>query len=199
MVRWFHGLQPVIPPSPTAASSCYAAALARSKGRLTSRAMRCTVPVPPPHSRAIRQHALTGPQLSLDLLFSGGADLGPSELLASFYCPFKPSADSLADHAALELGEGTCYSELMRGGIYEGSSFDCCAFERGAGWLRTKARAAWATGSSRHPRRTGSSWPNWGAGRSWPSRARRPARAPRRAGSHRPRIAGSSRGENCFL
>jgi len=146
-----------------------------------------------------RQHALTGPQLSLDLLFSGGADLGPSELLASFYRPFKPSADSLADHAALELGEGTCYSELMRGGIYEGSSFDCCAFERGAGWLRTKARAAWATGSSRHPRRTGSDWPNWGTGQSWPSRARRPARAPRRAGSHRPRIAGSSRGENCFL
>jgi hypothetical protein len=146
-----------------------------------------------------RQHALTGPQLSLDSLFNGGADLGPSDLLASFYCPFKPSADSLPDHAALELGEGTCYSELIRGGIYEGSSFDCCAFEYGAGWLRTKARAAWATGSSRSPRRARSGWPSWGTRRSWSSRTRRPARAARRAGSRRPRFACRCRRENCFL
>ena len=57
-----------------------------------------------------RQHALTGPQLSLLIYFSvAGLTLGLPSLLASFYRPFKPSAKkTLADHAALELGEGTC-------------------------------------------------------------------------------------------
>jgi hypothetical protein len=52
-----------------------------------------------------RKHALLGSQLSLDSLFNGGAYFGPSELLARFYGPLKSGADSLADHAALELGK----------------------------------------------------------------------------------------------
>jgi hypothetical protein len=32
------------------------------------------------------------------------------------------------------------YSELIRGGIYEGSSFDGCAFERGAAGLNAAVR-----------------------------------------------------------
>jgi hypothetical protein len=46
------------------------------------------------------QHALAGPQLSLDSFFNGRVDPRPAKLLALFYGPFKPGIDPLPDHAA---------------------------------------------------------------------------------------------------
>jgi hypothetical protein len=42
--------------------------------------MRCTVPVPTPHSRATLRN-LAGAQLRVDAFFDGGIDFRPAELL----------------------------------------------------------------------------------------------------------------------
>jgi hypothetical protein len=56
----------------------------------------------------VEQNALTLParKLSLDSLLSGLIFGLPTA--CRFYGPLKPSADSLADRAALELGKGAC-------------------------------------------------------------------------------------------
>jgi hypothetical protein len=62
-----------------------------------SRAMRCTVPVPTPHSRATFNMPLPARKW-LWICFS--------RAFPRFLGPLKPGADSLPDHAALEFGEG---------------------------------------------------------------------------------------------
>ena len=44
--------------------------------------------------------------MTLDSFFQGGVDLRSPELFAGLHGPPKPCADTLADHAALKLGEG---------------------------------------------------------------------------------------------
>jgi hypothetical protein len=66
-----------------------------------------------------------GPQLSLDSLVNGWADFGPPKLLASFYGPLKPGADSLADHAALELGKSDFLSGCGRGRYRDPATHRC--------------------------------------------------------------------------
>jgi hypothetical protein len=51
------------------------------------------------------QHALASAQLSLNVLFDGGIDPRPTELLALRYGALKTSMNTLPDHAALELGK----------------------------------------------------------------------------------------------
>ena len=52
------------------------------------------------------QDARAFAQMTQDSPLCRGVDLGPAELFALLYGPLKPGIDSLADHAALELGEG---------------------------------------------------------------------------------------------
>jgi hypothetical protein len=85
----------------------HAATPVPSKGRTASisRATRCTVPVPTPHSEQ-PPTCPCRPAIGSGFVFRGGAPLRPPEAFALLHGSLKPGADSLADHAALKLGKG---------------------------------------------------------------------------------------------
>ena len=60
------------------------------------------------------ENALSGLQMPLDTLLNSRIDLRPSELLALLYGPLKLGVDSLADHAALELGKSSADKRSIR-------------------------------------------------------------------------------------
>ena len=87
--------------------SVHAATPAPSKGWQRPFRARCAAPSGADAAfPSNRQHTLAGPQMALDSFFHCRGYLGPPEPLALLHGPLKPGADSLADHAALELGKG---------------------------------------------------------------------------------------------
>jgi len=54
------------------------------------------------------ENAGASPEVTLDSFFEGRGNSRPSELFALLYSSLKPGMDSLANHAAFELGKGAC-------------------------------------------------------------------------------------------